>query len=348
MKVFVKTYGCSFNQRDSENIKGILQGKEYIIVNSEEEADMIVVNSCGVKGVTQNKVISYVQSRDKPVYVGGCLPRMVDMTEMKNVKGVFDPNSITQLPKQIEEKKLRVFSGKKEHRVNIPIVRADNDKLILPISQGCLGACGYCSVKYVRGHLKSYRIGDLMREVEESVKVAHVKNIYLTSQDCGCYGFDIDTNLAELLDLVVKVEGEFIVRVGMMSPEHLFKYLPEFIEAMNHPKVMKFVHLPLQSGSNKVLKEMNRKYTIEEFKELVSKIRIGVPGIHIATDIIVGYPTETEQDFQETVEIVKDLNFEVLNISKFASRPKTPASKLKPLLSQEVKRRSKIITELIK
>jgi threonylcarbamoyladenosine tRNA methylthiotransferase CDKAL1 len=342
MKVFIKTYGCTFNQRDSENIAGILKGKEYEIVDKESDADMVVVNSCGVKGVTQNKVMSYIESQDKPVYVGGCLPKMVDITKKQNVKGVFDPNTITELPKQIEERIEKNFSGKKEHRLNIPIVQTQGDRLIVPISQGCLGACFFCSVKYVRGHLKSYRIGDIVREIKNS----SATTIYLTSQDCGCYGFDIDTNLAELLEEVVKIDREFTVRVGMMSPEHLFKFLPEILKVYNHPKIMKFVHLPLQSGSNKVLKEMNRQYTIEQFKELVNTFRVGVPGIHVATDIIVGYPSESEKDFIETKEAMEEIKFEVVNLSKYATRPKTVAKKrYSPLPSQEVKRRSKIISD---
>jgi threonylcarbamoyladenosine tRNA methylthiotransferase CDKAL1 len=347
MKVFVKTYGCTFNVRDSENIKGILKNEEYEIVDNEESADMIVVNSCGVKGVTQNKVISYIESRDKPVYVGGCLTKMVDLTEKKNVQGVFDPNTITKLPEQIKEKKVQSFGGKKEHRVNIPMLRSEKDKIILPISQGCLGNCSYCSVKYVRGNLKSYRIGDLKREVEVAVQEDEIKHVYLTSQDCGCYGFDIETNLVELVKEIIEVPGEFIIRIGMMSPEHIITYLPELLKIMKHPKVKNFLHLPLQAGSNKVLKDMRRKYTIEEYRKLIQDIRKTSPEIHIATDIIVGYPTETEEDFQETVNIIKEFKFEVVNVSKFASRPKTLAAKLKPLLTQEVKRRSSILHKMI-
>ena len=140
MKVFVKTYGCTFNQRDSENIKGVLQKEDYEIVYSENEADLIVVNSCGVKGVTQNKVISYTKSQSKPVYVGGCLPKMVDLTNLENVKGVFDPNTITQLPEQISLNNIKNFSAKKEHRLNLPLVNIEEDRLIIPISQGCLGS----------------------------------------------------------------------------------------------------------------------------------------------------------------------------------------------------------------
>tara|TARA_Y100000310_G_scaffold203527_1_gene203772 strand:+ start:13747 stop:14790 length:1044 start_codon:yes stop_codon:yes gene_type:complete len=344
MKVFVKTYGCAFNQRDSENIKGVLKVDSFEIVDSEKESDLIVINSCGVKSVTQNKITDYIKRQTKPVYVGGCLTKMIDLTKLEGVEGVFDPNTITQLANQIKEKKLKNFSAKKEHRLNIPIVQDDGDKLILPISQGCLGTCHFCSVKYVRGNLKSYRIGDIAREVENS----NAKTIYLTSQDCGCYGFDIDTNLAELLQVLCDIDREFIIRVGMMSPEHLFKFLPELIEAYKQPKVKKFIHLPLQSGSDRVLKEMNRQYTIEEFKFLVKEFRKAIPEIHVATDIIVGYPTETEEDFLETKRVMEEISFEVTNLSKYAERPKTWAKRnLTVLPNDEVKRRSKIVSKMV-
>ncbi|MDP3918602.1 MAG: tRNA (N(6)-L-threonylcarbamoyladenosine(37)-C(2))-methylthiotransferase [Nanoarchaeota archaeon] len=346
MKVFIRTYGCNFNKRDSENMKGVLENNLFEIVDTEEEADIIVVNSCGVKTVTQNKIISYIQTRDKPVYVGGCLPKMIDLTNITNVEGVFDPNTISELAEQIKEKKLKNFSAEKEHRLNEPIVTDEDGLLIVPISQGCLGNCHFCSVKYVRGRLQSYRVGDIVREITNSSS----ERIDLTSQDTGCYGFDIDTNLAELINQIVKIDRDFIVRVGMMSPEHVLKFMPELIESYKHPKVKKFLHLPLQSGSDKVLKEMNRPYTIEQFKYIVSEFRKAIPEIHIATDIIVCYPTETEEDFQDTVNVMEELKFEVVNLSRYAARPKTYATLNyeKELPVDVVKRRSQIIYQMIK
>ncbi len=275
MKVYVKTYGCSFNQRDSENIKGVLKQEEYSLVDTEQDADIIVVNSCGVKGATQDKIIDYIKRQDKEVYVGGCLPKMLDLTKYADVK-LFDTNTISQVGEQIKKKIPKNFSAKKEDRFTLPHVQTKEGATIIPISEGCLGNCSFCSVKQVRGHLKSYRVGDIVRAVKGNT-------IYLTSQDCGCYGFDIGTNLAELLKEVVQVEGDFIVRVGMMSPEHVIPHMAELIEAFKHPKVKRFLHLPLQSGSNKVLKDMKRKYTVEEFRSIVQAFRAAITDIHIAT-----------------------------------------------------------------
>ncbi len=336
MKIYVKTFGCTLNKRDSENIKGVLAKARFSLV-SEDEADVVIVNSCGVKSVTQNKVVSYINSLDKDVYVGGCLPRMLDLKKLTpNVKGYFDTNSILKIVEQIKEGILENFCDGKESKIGKPIVRTDKDVMIVPISSGCLGSCNYCSVRFARGKLKSYTVKDIVKEVESN----EFKTLYLTSQDCGCYGLDIGTNLVSLLKEVLSVDKEFKVRVGMMNPEHVLKFVDSLVELYKNEKVMKFIHIPVQSGSNKLLKEMGRKYTVDDFKKIVEKFR-EIEGISISTDIIVGYPSESEQDFEKTKELLDWLKPEVLNVSKFGARPGTVAAKLKPLPSQEVKKRSK-------
>ncbi len=343
MKVYVKTYGCVLNHRDSENIMGELARKGFELV-SEEEADIIIVNSCGVKQKTQSKVVSYVNSLSKDVYLGGCLPRMVDMTKMVNVKGYFDTNSILSLAEQIKNCKEESFSDVKEVRIGKPLVREDSEKLIVPISQGCLGSCSFCGTRFARGKLQSYHIKDIIAEINKY----NFERLDLTSQDNGCYGFDIGTNLVELLKKVLKVDKDFIVRVGMMNPQHALKLADGLIELYNDKRVLKFINIPLQSGSDKVLKEMNRQYTVAQFKEIVTKFREAFPGISVCTDIIVGYPTETEEDFKETLKVLEWLKPEVWNLSMFGSRPGTPAAKLKPLVSQIVKDRSERVYGLLR
>tara|TARA_Y100000310_G_scaffold344983_1_gene460954 strand:- start:2251 stop:3279 length:1029 start_codon:yes stop_codon:yes gene_type:complete len=337
MKIYVKTFGCNLNKRDSENIKGVLQEAGFVLTN-EEKADVIIVNSCGVKAKTQSRVISYINKHKKDVYVGGCLPRMLDLKERCNAKGYFDTNSILKIAEQIRDERLESFSNKKENRLNQPLVRTYKDIMIIPISEGCLGNCNYCSTKLARGNLKSYTIKDIIKEVKNN----GFETLYLTSQDCGCYGLDIGTNLVELLEAIISVDKEFKIRVGMMNPEHVLPMLDPLIALYKHEKVIKFIHIPVQSGSDKVLKDMGRKYTVAEFKKIVKKFR-KVEGLHISTDIIAGYPTESEQDFEKTKELLTWLKPHVLNLSKFGSRPNTAAAKLKPLSSQEVKKRSKEI-----
>lgn len=349
MRVYVKTFGCAHNQRDSENICGILVEGKFELVDSVDSADIVVVNSCGVKAKTQNRVASFVNSipEGKRVFVGGCLPRMVNVRSLcPRVEAVFDPNTILSLPKVIDEAK-DVRSDVKEHRLNAPIRRKSGDTAIIPISQGCLGDCTYCSVRFARGPLKSYPADDIVREVQSAVADG-CSRINLTAQDTGCWGVDIGSSLPALLKEVVAVEGDFVIRVGMMNPDFAKGYVDELVEIFKSDKILKFLHIPVQSGSDKVLKEMHRKYTISDFEGIVSVFRKEIPGICISTDIIVGYPSETEEDFQETVKMLAEVRPEIVNISKFGSRPRTLAAGLKQLPTQEIKRRSVLLGKLLK
>jgi len=340
MKVYVKTFGCTLNQRDSENIEGILKTKGFEL-SDEDKADIIIVNSCGVKSTTQNRVISYINKQTKPVYVGGCLPRMLNLKQLTpKVKGYFDTNSITKIAEQLNNNLIENYSTQKENRLNIPIKR-NKDIAIIPIAQGCLGNCRFCSVRFARGSLKSYSEEEILKEIKE-IKDKY-KKIYLTSQDCGCYGLDIKTNIISLLNNIIELEGNFKVRLGMANPEHILPILNQLIKIYKSDKIIKFLHIPVQSGSNKVLKEMGRKYTVEQYKKIIAEFRKEIKNIHISTDIIVGYPTESKKDFEGTLKLLKETKPEVLNLSKFAPRPKTEASKLKQLKSEVIKQRSTII-----
>ncbi len=337
MKVFIKTYGCTFNQRDGQAIAGVLT-KAGFTISSEKEAEIIVVNTCGVKTVTQDKIINYIKSLKKTTFVGGCLTKMIDFSKL-NVH-IFDTNTISQLPNQIKKNIKENLSNEKENHLKLPVIET-NDLQIIPIAEGCLGNCNYCSVKFARGNLKSYSIEDIVNSI-------HAKKILLTSQDNGCYGLDINTNLIELLKNILSLKQDFQIRIGMMNPEHVIKMLLELIEVYKDSRVIKFIHIPVQSGSNKVLKEMNRRYKVEQFKNIVKKFRKSLPDICISTDIIVGYPTETEEDFLETKRLLEELNLEIVNLSRFAPRPKTAASKLKPLPTEAMKERSKVLSRIIK
>ena len=338
MKVFVKTYGCTFNKRDGQAIEGVLAKAGFSLINNEKEADIIIVNTCGVKSVTQNKIINYIKSLKKPTFVGGCLTKMIDFSKLK--VHIFDTNTISQLPNQIKNNLKTNISNEKENHLKLPVIET-KDLQIIPIAEGCLGNCNYCSVKFARGNLHSYPI-------EEIVSSIHAKKILLTSQDNGCYGLDINTNLIELLNNILKLKQDFKLRIGMMNPEHVIKMLPKLIEIYKDPRIIKFIHIPVQSGSNKVLKEMNRKYKIEDFKKIVNEFRKTIPNICISTDIIVGYPTETEEDFIETKKLLEDFKLEVVNLSKFAPRPNTQAAKLKQIPIEVMRDRSKILTKIIK
>jgi len=349
-KIFIRSYGCVANQSDSEAMAGLLKEKGYDLVNSENEADFVIVNTCSVKNTTQSKELHYLRkiSKIKKVIVGGCLTKTINVRKhIPEILAVFDTNSLTKVP-SILKNPHDEFSDKKElDRLKIPVIRSKQGVGIITIGQGCTSKCTFCATKLARGNLMSYRIGDIKRALEEVVNDG-CKTIYLTSQDNGCYGFDIKTNLPALLNELVTVEGDHKIRVGMMNPWHVIKILNPLIKSYKNKKIMKFIHIPVQSGSERVLKHMKRIHSVENFKFIVKKFREAFPDISIATDIIVGYPSEDEKDFQETYNLIKEIKPEVINISKFSSRQGTQASKLKQLPSQIIDERSRKLTELYK
>jgi len=344
-KIFIKTYGCQSNIADSEQIAGILKG--YKIVNSIKEADIIIVNTCSIKLKTQNKILDFIKKipKNKILIVGGCLPFSLDLKKYSNnISAIFNTNSILELPKIIKnlQNSLPII---KEKRINIPRIRKNKNIAIINTSQGCLGNCDYCSAKLARGNLQSYSILDIKKELTTAIKQGCTK-IYLTGQDLGCYGLDIKTSLPNLLKELIKIPGDYTIRIGMINPNYALKYLRQLIQIYKSNKIFPFLHIPVQSGSSKLIKNMNRYYTISDFKKIVRTFRKEIPNITIATDIIVGHPLETKLDFKQTIRLIREIHPEVLNISKFASRPKTKASKLKQLPSNLIKERSKQLTKI--
>ena len=349
MKIFLKTYGCQANKADSEAIAGLLEEKGHQLAQSESSADYIIVNSCSVKSSTQSKELHYIQQqlKSKKIIVGGCLTKTLNLRKIfPELSSVFDTNSLTKLPEILKNPHDEFSNEKESQRLQIPVMRQDATTAIIPIGQGCQNSCTFCATKLARGNLKSYRIGDIKRAFRSAIDQGCTK-INLTSQDNGCYGFDIKTSLPELLDKLTSIPGNYQIRVGMMNPWHLNKILPELLSAYQSEKIFKFLHIPVQSGSKKVLKDMRRIHTAKEFKLAIIKFREKFSTeMNIATDIILGYPTESEKDFLATYNLIKETKPEVLNISMFSSRPGTQASRLKQLPSQIIKERSRKITAL--
>jgi MiaB-like tRNA modifying enzyme len=338
MKLFIKTYGCQANINDSEILAAKFRKRGNVIVKSESEADTILVNSCSVKNKTQSKILYYINQHypSKKIVVAGCL---INTLDLKN-----------QFPK------IKILDTLNLKRLSQPLLRKDKEIAIIQISRGCLNECAYCATKLAKKSLKSYPIKEIRFELERAVKEG-CRKIYLTSQDNGCYGFDLKgkqkTNLAGLLNELTKVEGDYKIRVGMANPQYIKKFLPQLIQSFKSSKVQKFIHIPVQSGSDNVLKEMKRGHTPEDFEKIAIAFRKAFPRSKfkdstIATDIIVGYPTESEHDFNKTLELMKRVKPEVLNISAFSSRPRTNASKLKQLPSEIIKNRMVRLNDLYK
>jgi MiaB-like tRNA modifying enzyme len=357
-KIYIETYGCAANKSDSEIMMGLLTQNGFKIVNSVENSDLVILNTCIVKQATFHRMVRRIKelySSGKPLIVAGCMakaePERIEMLAQKASR--ITPDAIDKIVEVVNETlkgKKVVADSEKEEKVLLPKIPFNKIISIVQISSGCLSACSFCETRVAKGILKSYRPSSIVERIKRDLE-GGFKEFWITSQDNACYGFDLDSNLAELLREIVKLNGNFLVRVGMMNPTHLIKrekLLKDLIEAYKSEKIFKFVHLPLQSGSDKVLRYMNRGYTFEEFMKIVEEFRKEIPNITIETDIIVGFPTETEEDFEETIKAVKILQPDVVNISKFSPRPHTPAEKLKQLPVEIVKERSKILYELTK
>jgi threonylcarbamoyladenosine tRNA methylthiotransferase CDKAL1 len=247
------------------------------------------------------------------------------------------------------EKITNLSAVKERPQLNLPTQKSNPVISILPVNYGCLGSCTYCCVILARGHLRSSSI----KEVVERVKCDYssgTKEFWITSQDTACYGRDLGTDLAELLEALVKVEGIFQVRVGMMTPNLVTEMQSRLITAFANPKIFKFLHLPVQSGDDTVLQYMRRFYTAEEFKRTVNTFRNEFPQLTLATDVIVGFPGETEEAFQNTLRLLEEVKPDIVNVSKFFARPKTVAARMKEGLvdKEETKRRSTATAELTK
>ncbi|MEM3060776.1 MAG: tRNA (N(6)-L-threonylcarbamoyladenosine(37)-C(2))-methylthiotransferase, partial [Candidatus Bathyarchaeia archaeon] len=203
-----------------------------------------------------------------------------------------------------------------------------------------------CCTRFARGRLFSYPKELIIEEIKDALEKGSME-IRLTAQDTGAYGIDLGYRLTDLINEILSIDKEFRIRVGMMSPVYALSIFQELIELYKDSKVYKFIHLPVQSGSDRVLKEMKRNYTVEEFKELVKAFRESVPKISIATDIIVGFPTESEKDFEETLKLLNETKPDIVNVSKFMPRPNTEASSMKQLDPKIVKHRSKLLSALV-
>lgn len=339
MKVHVKSFGCSANHAEAEIIKG--QYKDTL--SEENDADMIVLNICTVKGdknaLDEIKKVKE-QYPNKKITVTGCItPTLVEpIKKIDPDVRLVNTHNILSLPILVKKKE-DAMNRATPIKLLQPRVRMNSVVGIIPISSGCLDACAFCSTRLVKGALVSYPESVVVDEVKRCVAEG-CKELWITGQDTCCYGFDKGTNLARLLKKIVDVPGDFMVRVGMGNPRHVPKYQEEFIEIMKHPKIFKFVHLPVQAGSNNTLKHMRRGHTVETFVDIVKKLRAVIPEITISTDIIVGHPGETDDDFEQTVRLVEELQIDNVNLARFQARPGTEAFKMPQVHGNISKERS--------
>ncbi|RLF61167.1 MAG: threonylcarbamoyladenosine tRNA methylthiotransferase [Thermoplasmata archaeon] len=353
MKVCVETFGCTMNQGDSEAIKAIIS-REHTLCETPEICDVVVINSCGVIERTERNILKRIRTLKnlgKKVVVVGCLPRInLPILLENNVDAILSgraQNSLSEVIKNLENGKRIIKIEEFPFDRSRKLRRKDSCIAIVNIAEGCLGNCSYCATRFARGRLKSRKLEEIIREIKECLNHGF-KEIQITSQDNAAYGKDLSYRLPELLEEISSIEGKFRVRVGMMNPAHTLEILDELIQSYSNEKIYKFIHLPVQSGDNEILRHMNRGYTVEEFLEIVNTFRNKFKDLTFSTDIIVGYPTEDEDSFETTYEFIKKIKPDILNITRFSPRPNTPASRLKDLPDRIKKERSRLLTHLLK
>ena len=343
---FLKTYGCQMNEHDSENIEALLVNLGFTKVDNYEDADLVLLNTCSIRENAHNKAfgmlgrLKHLKETKKDLIIGlcGCMAQeasVVDeiMSKYKYVNFVFGTHNLYQLPEildnAIEEAKqqIEVFSKEGDLIEGLPVVRANNYKAYVNIIYGCNKFCTYCIVPYTRGRERSRAKEDILKEVDELISLGY-KEVTLLGQNVNAYGKDLydDYTLGNLLEDIAKKD---IPRVRFMT-SHPWDFTDEMVEVIaKYENIMPSVHLPVQSGSSRILKLMGRRYTKESYLELFNKIKNTVPGVSISTDIIVGFPGETEEDFLETLDLVEQCKYDNAFTFIFSAREGTPACKLK-------------------
>ncbi|XP_060535104.1 threonylcarbamoyladenosine tRNA methylthiotransferase [Cylas formicarius] len=358
--VYVKTWGCAHNSSDSEYMAGQLAAYGYKITEEKDEADLWLLNSCTVKNPAEDHFrneIELAKRRGKYLVLAGCVPQGAPKSQFVRGLSVIGVQQIDRIVEVVEETlkgntvKLlgtKKLNGKKAGGASLLLPKVRRNPLIeiIAINTGCLNQCTYCKTKHARGDLGSYPPEEIIARARQAFEEGVVE-IWLTSEDTGTYGRDIGTSLPALLWQLVDVIPEGCrLRLGMTNPPYILEHLEEIAKIMRHPRVYGFLHVPVQSGSDRVLADMKREYCRQDFERVINFLRERVPGMTIATDVICGFPTETEADFDETMTLCAKYKFPSLFINQFFPRPGTPAALLPRVPPAEVKRRTKRLTDL--
>ena len=350
----VKTYGCQMNEHDSENIKAMLEELGFCYEEDMEKADLVLLNTCSIRENAHNKAfgmlgrLKHLKEERKDLIIGlcGCMAQeegVVDeiLHKYKYVNFVFGTHNLHRLPYLLNEnmkshkQEIEVYSKEGNLIEGLPVKRANSYKAYVNIIYGCDKFCTYCIVPYTRGKQRSRKKEDILKEVEELVKNVY-QEVTLLGQNVNAYGkdFDYDYQMEDLLEDVAKTN---IPRVRFMT-SHPWDFTDKMIQVISkYPNIMPSVHLPVQSGSSRILKLMGRRYTKESYLELFHKIKDTIPNVSMSTDIIVGFPGETEEDFEETISLVEECKFDNAFTFIYSPRENTPASKLEDNVSLEEK-----------
>ena len=358
-KAFVDTYGCQQNESDSERLRGMLSCMGYVFTQNENEADIVVINTCAVREHAEMRILSNVGAlvhakkakKDMIIAVCGCMVQQEHMAEKikksyPHVDLVFGTHELQNFPELLERlllspKRRRIFAvTDSEGRITegLPVYRDRGVKAWLPVMYGCNNFCSYCIVPYVRGRERSRLPEHIFAEARELVASGY-KDITLLGQNVNSYGKDLGTGVdfAYLIEEINKIEGEFLIRFMTSHPKDATKRLFETMAACE--KAARHIHLPFQAGNNRVLKAMNRGYTKEQYLELIAMAREIMPDIVLTSDVIVGFPGETDEEFEDTLDIIRKVRFDALFTFIYSKRKGTPAAEMPDPFTREEKQR---------
>ncbi len=365
LKIYAETYGCWLNKADTDILLQAFLDSGFTLVRDPENADVVLLNTCAVRGDSEIRQLKrmrelYSKYGDEKIYViAGCLAkvRVAEIRRIFNQKCIIvDPNSVENAEEVVQaviRREYRIFLSDDRPMRILPrfMPEIHGHVYIVPVQVGCLCSCTFCVTRFareVKGRVKSYPIDLIVEHVKKAVQKG-VREIYLTGQDVATYGFDRGYTLVELLEKILRdVEGVYFIRIGMSEPEAFMKIADQIIDVVkSDERVYRYFHLPVQSGSDRVLQLMRRKYTVDEYVELVQKIRREIPESTIVTDMIVGFPGESEEDFQLSLRLIELLKFDKVHVARFSPRPYTEAAVMDDQVPDaEKKRRSRIMAEL--
>lgn len=340
MKYYVESYGCTMNFGEGRKLSEDMASMGYVEVYSADEADIVILNTCTVVETTEKHMISRIaelKKMGKEIVVTGCMAK----AQPQRIE-IRLPNSPIVPPENYDN-----FVSIISSRYGIagdPQPCFKDKSAILPIAQGCLGHCSYCITKFARGDLVSYPEQTLKERFDRFIDDGATE-VLVTAQDTACYGRDTGSDLPTLLRLFLSKKGDYRVRLGMMNPNALKNIADDLLEIMKgDDRVYRFIHIPVQSASDSILKAMRRQYRYDDYRSIVSRLRESIPDISIATDVICGFPGETDDDHNANIQMIRELRLDTVNITRFSARPGTDAANMIPVHGRISKDRSAELT----
>lgn len=352
-RVFFEAYGCSFSRAEAEAMAGAASRQGYEIMKRPENADAIIINTCSVKEATVKKILFRIRRFGEiypgtPVIATGCMA-ITERDGIERAGGIAMPNGIGKTPdiQGIVSGKIRETT--RHDPVCTPKCRENEIIDIVPVCSGCDSACAFCATRFARGKIRSFPEENIIGEIESAKKFG-AKEFWITGQDISAFGTDTSCQHALpglLSSITERVNGKYFIRLGMLNPKHLACFSNELLRPFRDDRVFKFLHIPVQSGSDSVLNAMRRGHTAADFMEVVEKFRRHFPRTTIWTDIIAGFPGETDEDFGMSVDMVMEIRPDFVNVSGFSSHKMAPASRMKQVPTEVRKERTRKMSSLV-